>query len=106
MERADAQIPTTKNIEGQTKKQTPPGWRLKFFNGELRHTRLYGVFTHILENCVGGDSLAWNILIPKLDFKSQMKIAKQNQRLEDVVNENADSQLRKFKRHIREDRYM
>ena len=58
------------------------------------------------ENYVGGDSLAWNILIPKLDFKSQMKIAQQNQRLEDAVNENADRELRKFKRHIREDKYM
>ena len=58
------------------------------------------------ENYVGGDSLAWNILIPKLDFKSQMKIAQQNQRLEDAVNENADSELRKFNRQIREDKYM
>ena len=58
------------------------------------------------ENYVGGDSLAWNVLIPKLDFQSQMKIAQQNQRLDDAVNENADSELRKFKRHIREDKYM
>ena len=58
------------------------------------------------ENYVGGDTLAWNILIPKLDFQSQMKIAQQNQRLQNAVNENADSELRKFKRHIREDKYM
>ena len=36
----------------------------------------------------------------------QMIIAQQNQRLEYAVKENADSELRKFKRRIREDQYM
>jgi len=55
---------------------------------------------------VGGDHLAWDIIIPKLDFQSQMKISQLNQRLVDLVELNAESELRKFKRHIREDKYM
>ena len=55
---------------------------------------------------VGGDHLAWGIIIPKLDFQSQMKISQLNQRLTDFVELNAESELRKFKRHIREDKYM
>ena len=55
---------------------------------------------------VGGDHPAWDILIRKLDFRSQMKIYQQNQRLADVVMENAEYELRKFRRHIRDDKYM
>jgi len=57
-------------------------------------------------NGVGGDHLAWDIIIPKLDYQSQMKLSQQNRRLADVVQMNAESEIRKFKRHIREDRYM
>ena len=71
----------------------------------MTHT-WYELFKCISESYVDGDSLAWNIEHGKLDFKSQMKIAQQNQHLEDAVNENADSELRKFKRHIQEDKYM
>ena len=55
---------------------------------------------------VGGDHLAWDIIIPKLDFQSQMKISQLNQCLAGLVELNAESELRKFKRHIREDKYM
>ena len=55
---------------------------------------------------VGDDNPAWDILIRKLDFQSQMKIYQQSQRLADVVNENAEHELRKFRRHIRDDKYM
>ena len=55
---------------------------------------------------IGGDHPAWNIIIGKLDYKSQMKLSVQNQRLADIVKINAESDLRKFKRHIREDKYM
>ena len=55
---------------------------------------------------VGGNNLAWDIIIPKLDFQSQMKISQLNQRLADFVGLNAESELRKFKRHIRENKYM
>ena len=57
-------------------------------------------------NGIGGDHPAWNIIIRKLDYKSQIKISQQNQRLADIVKINAESDLRKFKRHIREDKYM
>ena len=53
-----------------------------------------------------GDSPAWAIIIPKLDFQSQMKISQQNKRLADVVNVNAEHELRKFRGHIRENKYM
>ena len=57
-------------------------------------------------NSVGGDHPAWDILIRKLDFRSQMKIYQQNQRLADVVMENAEYELRKFRRQIKDDKYM
>ena len=55
---------------------------------------------------IGGDHSAWDIIIRKLDYESQMKISQQNQRLADIVKINAESELRKFRRHIREDKYM
>ena len=55
---------------------------------------------------VGGDHRAWDILISKLDFQSQMKIAQQNQRLADAVQVNAEHEIRKFRSHIRDDKYM
>ena len=61
---------------------------------------------------IGGDHPGWDIIIRKLDYESQMKISQQNQRLADIVKINAESELRKFKRHIiymahiREDKYM
>ena len=55
---------------------------------------------------VGGDHPAWDIIIRKLDFQSQMKISQQNQRLAEIVAMNAEHELRKFQRHIREDKYM
>ena len=51
-------------------------------------------------------SLAWDILIRKLDYQTQMKISQQSHHLEEVVRLNAESELRKFQRHIREDKYM
>ena len=47
-----------------------------------------------------------SIVVEKLDFETQMKISQLNQRLADVVESNAQHQLTKFKRHIREDKYM
>merc|ERR1712147_284532 len=55
---------------------------------------------------VGDDILAWDIFIKKLDFESQMKISQQNRHLANVVNLNAQHQLKKFERHIREDKYI
>ena len=53
-----------------------------------------------------GDHPAWDIIIPKLHFRDQMKIRLQNQRLANVVEQNADYELQKYRRHIRENKYM
>ena len=53
-----------------------------------------------------GDSPAWDVIIQKLDFQSQMKISQQNKHLAEVVKVNAEHELRKFRRHIQEDKYM
>ena len=55
---------------------------------------------------VSGDNIAWDIIIPKLDFQSQMKISQLNRRLAIVVEINAEYELRKFRRHIAADKYM
>ena len=55
---------------------------------------------------VGGDHLAWDIIISKLDYQSQMKMSQQNKRLAEVVQMNAESDLRKFRRQIQENKYM
>ena len=55
---------------------------------------------------VGGDHLAWDIIISRLDYKDQMKMSHQNKRLAEVVQMNAESDLRKFRRHIQENKYM
>ena len=55
---------------------------------------------------VDGYNPAWDILIRNLDFRSQIKISQLNQRLEDVARENAEYELRKVRRRIRDDKYM
>ena len=51
-------------------------------------------------------SPAWDILIRRLDFQTQLKLSQQSQRLAEVVKMNAESEIRKFQRHIRENKYM
>ena len=51
-------------------------------------------------------SSAWDILIRRLDFQTQLKLSQQNQHLAEVVRMNAESEIRKFQRHIRENKYM
>ena len=51
-------------------------------------------------------SPAWGILVRRLDFQTQFKLSQQSHHLEEVVRMNAESELRKFQRHIREDKYM
>ena len=55
---------------------------------------------------VGGDHPAWDIIIGKVDFQSQLKISQQNKRLADVVASHAEYELRKFRREIQADKYM
>ena len=55
---------------------------------------------------VTGDHFAWNLVIRKLDYRSQMKIAQQNQHLAEVVDNNATHELKKYRRCLQEDKYM
>ena len=55
---------------------------------------------------VGGNHLAWDIIISRLDYQDQMKMSQQNKRLAEVVLMNAESDLRKFRCHIQENKYM
>jgi len=47
-----------------------------------------------------------SITCQTLDFKTQMTISQLNRRLADIVELNAEHQLKKFRRHIQEDKYM
>ena len=53
-----------------------------------------------------GDHPAWDVIIAKLEFQSQMKIAQLNRRLADVVQMNAEYELGSFQRHIQDEKYM
>ena len=55
---------------------------------------------------VSGDSFAWDLVIRKLDYRSQMKISQQNQHLAEVVDINATHELQKYRRRLQEDKYM
>ena len=71
-----------------------------------REKMTQAVKTETESSGVGGDHLAWDIIISRLDYKSQMKISHQNKRLAEVVLMNAESDLRKFRCHIQENKYM
>ena len=73
---------------------------------ETKREKSLQILNPIEPKGVGGDHLAWDIIITKLDYQSQMKISQQNQRLEDVVTTNAEYELRKLRRHIQENKYM
>ena len=55
---------------------------------------------------IGGFHKAWDIIIPKLDFESQMKISQQNRHLAEIVKLNAESKLKIYRRQIQENKYM
>ena len=52
------------------------------------------------------DSFAWELVIRKLDYRSQMKLSQQNHHLADIVEQNADHRLRIYRRHLQEDKYL
>ena len=63
----------------------------------------------------GGDSLSWdmnlllrlcNIVVERVDYQSQKTISQLNRCFAGIVESNAQHQLKKFKRHIQEDKYM
>ena len=62
-----------------------------------------------------GSSLPWDmnllvrlfsIVVERVDFQTQMTISQLNRCFAGVVESNAEHQLKKFKRHIQEDKYM
>lgn len=55
---------------------------------------------------VGGDHQAWTVLVQKLDFQCRMKISQQNHWLASIVEENAQYELEKCWRELRQNKYM
>jgi len=55
---------------------------------------------------VPGDQFAWNLVVRKLDCRSQMKIAQQNRHLAEVVDNNATHELQKYRRRLQENKYI
>ena len=53
-----------------------------------------------------GGSFAWNLVVRKLDYQSQMKIAQQNRYLAEVVNINATHELQKYRRRLQQDKFL
>ena len=103
-----------KNLK-KTKKNQHQTWRIFRSKGRYISYRIFqisltteteSVLSGKMTTDISGYHPAWDIIIPKLDFQSQMKISQLNQRFADFVGLNAGSELRKFKRHIREDKYM
>ena len=58
------------------------------------------------ESFENADNFAWNLVVRKLDYQSQMKIAQQNQHLAEVVDINATHELKKYRRRLQEDKYL
>ena len=57
------------------------------------------------DNRVGDRHAAWDILIPRLNYREQLKISQQSRRLSDIVKNTAESKLRKHRRET-EDKNM
>ena len=52
------------------------------------------------------DGLVWELVVRKLGYITQMKLSQVNNRLADIVDQNAERTLRKFRRLLQEDKYM
>ena len=65
--------------------------------GKLRETGISGPFD---------SHPAWNVIIPYLDFQTQMKISQQNKRLAEIVLFNAEFKLKKFRRKMQDNKDM
>ena len=55
---------------------------------------------------MNGESFVWNILIRKVDFRTQMKLAQLNQRMAELVDENAEYELKRLKKKISDNNVM
>ena len=52
------------------------------------------------------DSLVWELVVRKLTYIPQMKLSQVNHHLADIVDQNAERKLQKFRRWLQEDKYM
>ena len=53
-----------------------------------------------------GESYVWDILIRKVDFRTQMKLGQLNQRMAELVDWNAKYELKRLKKKIAENKVM
>lgn len=58
------------------------------------------------QNGIGGETFAWNVLIPKASFAVQMKLAQQNKLLARIANSNAELEMKKFQREIKKEKFI
>ena len=52
------------------------------------------------------DNFAWNLIVRKLDYQSQMIIAQQNHFLAEVVDINATYEIEKYRRRLQQDKFL
>ena len=53
-----------------------------------------------------GGSFAWNLVVGKLDYQSQKKIAQLNHFLAEVVEINAAHEVQKYRRRLQQDKFL
>ena len=59
-----------------------------------------------LPTIVGNDRLVWELVIRKLNYRTQMKLWQQNRLLADIVDEYAEHKLQRVRRRLQEDKYL
>lgn len=55
---------------------------------------------------VGNDHLVWELVIKKLDYRTQMNLSQQNRLLADIVDQYAENKLQKVRHRLQEDKYL
>ena len=55
---------------------------------------------------VGNDRLVWELVIKKLDYRTQMNLSQQNRLLADIVDQYAEHKLQKVRLRLQEDKYL
>ena len=53
-----------------------------------------------------GDHFAWNLVVRKLDYRTQMMMSQQNKYMAEVVDINAKHELQKYRRRLQDDKYL
>jgi len=54
----------------------------------------------------GNDRLVWELVIKKLDYRTQMNLSQQNRLLADIVDQYAEYKLQKVRLRLQEDKYL